>query len=330
MKKYFIFFLLLQICFAAHPQQFAEIGDLDLQSGEIINDCIIGYRTIGKVNADSSNIILFPSWFGGLSEHLVGLIEKYNFIDSSKYHIICVDALGNGISTSPSNYTEELPVFSIQDMVTAEHKLLTDQMKIRHLYAIVGGSMGSFQSFQWLVDYPDFIDKAVLYVCSPQRTSSDKMWLSLEKEIITLHQNYDIPEGETQRIMNILTAFFARSQNHMTKTIETTGFEKYFQKFSNDLSRPFGIANRLSQINAMMQHDITVDFHGSLEKAGNAINTEMLIIVSDSDQIVNPLPAMKLAKLTDSELIILSNECGHLAPGCDMETFVSYIEAFLW
>jgi len=243
--------------------------------------------------------------------------------------IICVDALGNGISTSPSNYDEELPIFSIRDMVKAEHILLTKHLKINHLYAIVGGSMGSFQAFQWLVDYPNFMDKAVTYVCSPQRTSSDKMWLNLEKDIITLHHNYNIPEGETQRIMNILTSFVARSQNYISKDIKSSEFEEYYKKFIPKESETFGIENRLSQINAMIQHDITQDFDHSLEKASKAIQAEMLIIVSDSDQIVNPQPAMKLAKITGSELIVISNECGHLAPGCDMETFVEYIEFFL-
>ena len=79
----------------------------------------------------------------------------------------------------------------------------------------------------------------------------------------------------------------------------------------------------------MLQHDITKDFDNSLEKAAKAIKAKMLIIVSDSDQVVNPQPATKLAKMTGSELIIISNECGHLAPGCDMETFVGYLKNFL-
>jgi len=331
MRKYFIIILIAfsTFLFAEVPQQFTEIGDLILESGEIIKDCKIGYSIIGEANADSSNIIMFPTWFGGLSKHLVSLIEKHNFINRDKFMIICVDALGNGISTSPSNYASELPTFSIRDMVKTQHIMLTKHLKINHLYAIVGGSMGSFQVFQWLVDYPNFMDKAVTYVCSPQRTSSDKMWLNMEKDIITLHQQYEIPEGETQRIMNILTSFVARSQNYISRDIESSEFDEYYKKFKADISRPYGIDNRLSQINAMLQHDITKDFNNSLEETAKNIKAEMLIIVSDSDQIVNPQPAIKLAEISGSELIVISNECGHLVAGCDMENFVGYIESFL-
>ncbi|MBN2281800.1 MAG: alpha/beta fold hydrolase [Candidatus Marinimicrobia bacterium] len=331
MKKYLLILLFFATALRADEttQRFASIGNLVLESGEIIEDCIIGYRTIGTPNKDSSNVVLFPTWFGGLSEHLVGLIEKYNFINPKKYWILCVDALGNGLSSSPSNYSGNFPEYSIRDMVKAEYLLLTQYLKINHVYAIVGGSMGSFQTFQWIVDHPNFMDKAIPYVCSPRRTASDQMWLMLEKDIISLHQDYQIPEGETQRIMNILTAFFARSQTYLSKNIPSSEFEEYYAQFTAGESKPFTLPNRLSQIKAMLQHDITRQFDGSLEKAAAAVKAQLLIIVSDSDQIVNPIPAIKFAELTGSELIVLSNECGHLAPGCDMESFVGYIAKFL-
>ena len=79
----------------------------------------------------------------------------------------------------------------------------------------------------------------------------------------------------------------------------------------------------------MLQHDITKDYNFSLAETAQHIKAQLLIIVSDSDQIVNPKPAIKLAELAGAKLIIMSNECGHLAPGCDMENFVKYISDFL-
>ena len=329
-KTVILIFLLLSHCiFAESVQKFANIGHLQLESGEILKDCKIGYRIIGQVNSDSSNIVLFPTWFGGLSEHLIGIIEKHNFIDSRKYMIIAVDALGNGISSSPSNYPGKMPLFSIKDMVNSQYIMLTEILKIKHLYGIVGGSMGSFQTFQWLVSYPDFMDRAIPYVCSPARTSSDKMWLHLEKDIINLHKKHGICEGETQRIMDLLTAFFCRTQNYISDNIATKDFDEYYRTFSPCESKPFSLENRLSQIEAMLQHDITKDFHNSFEEAAKAVKAKLLIIVSDSDQIVNPKPAIKFAELTNSQIIIMSNQCGHLAPGCDLKIFTNYINTFL-
>ena len=331
MKKIMIIllFLITNFAIAETTQQFAKIGDFQLESGEIIKNCKIGYQIIGKVNVDSSNIVIFPTWFAGLSEHIIGAIEKHNLINKKKYLIIAIDALGNGISSSPSNYMGKMPIFSIKDMVDSQYLMLTKILKIKHLHAVVGGSMGSFQTFQWVTSYPKFMNKAVPYVCSPVRTSSDKMWLNLQKDIITLHKKNQIEEGETQRILNIFTSFFAKTQNNMTQNIKSSKFEEYYKTFVVKISEPFTLDNRLSQINAMIQHDITKDYNYSMEKTAQIIKAEMLIIISDSDQIVNPKPATQFAKLTNSQLIILSNECGHLAPGCDIATFAGYINEFL-
>jgi homoserine O-acetyltransferase len=52
-------------------QQFTELGDLKLQSGAVIQDFRLGYRTLGKLNAQKSNAILWPSWLGGKSADLL-------------------------------------------------------------------------------------------------------------------------------------------------------------------------------------------------------------------------------------------------------------------
>lgn len=57
--------LLVSSVSAQSLQRFANIGDLKLQSGKTLYNCQIGYRTFGSINVDSSNIIIYPSWFGG-------------------------------------------------------------------------------------------------------------------------------------------------------------------------------------------------------------------------------------------------------------------------
>ncbi|MFP4547311.1 MAG: alpha/beta fold hydrolase, partial [Fidelibacterota bacterium] len=261
--------------------------------------------------------------------HIINAVKKHKIVDYERFMVIAIDALGNGVSISPSNYNGEMPVFSIEDMVHSQYKMLSEVLGIDNIYAIVGGSMGSFQTFQWLVSYPDFVEKAVPYVCSPVRTSSDKLWLNLEKDIILVQDAHDVPRGETQRIINLLTAYIAKTQNHLSREVDTDAFSEYYNNFTAVESKPFTLDNRLSQINAMLQHDITREFDHSLEKAAQAVKADLLIIVSDSDQIVNPQPALEFAELTGAELLILSNECGHLAPSCDMEKFTAAIQEFL-
>jgi homoserine acetyltransferase len=63
--------------------------------------------TVGKINADKSNVILWPTMLGSRTEDLLQYIGPERVIDSGKYFVILVDSIGNGISTSPSNGTSQ-------------------------------------------------------------------------------------------------------------------------------------------------------------------------------------------------------------------------------
>jgi homoserine O-acetyltransferase len=90
---------------AQGAQQFASLGDLKLQSGSVIQDFRLGYRTLGKLNAEKSNAILWPSWLGGKSEDLLQFLGPGKVVDTTSYFVVLVDAIGDGVSSSPSNCT---------------------------------------------------------------------------------------------------------------------------------------------------------------------------------------------------------------------------------
>jgi homoserine acetyltransferase len=158
-------------------QRLAPIGDLKLESGNSIRDCVIGYRTLGSLNSGRSHAVVFPTAFGWRSAGLASLIGPGKLIDDGKYFVIVVDSLGDGMSSSPSNSKSQprldFPEFSIRDMVNAEHKLLAGTLQLAHLRAVIGFSMGEMQAFQWAVFYPGYVDKIVSIVGSPQLTAYD-------------------------------------------------------------------------------------------------------------------------------------------------------------
>ena len=96
---------LISFCGSAAAQEikFAPLGDFRLESGETIRNLQMGYRTIGTLNADKSNAILWPTWFTGTSEQLLQFVGPEKLLDTSKYFVILVDALGDGATSSPSN-----------------------------------------------------------------------------------------------------------------------------------------------------------------------------------------------------------------------------------
>lgn len=186
-------------------QQFADLGEFRLRNGEIIHDLRLGYRTLGKLNAEKSNAILWPTWLGGKSEDLLQFVGTGNVVDTSRYFVILVDAIGNGVSSSPSNSKSQalmkFPEFTIRDMVESEHRLATEVLHLSHLRAVIGLSMGGMQAFEWGVTYPDFTDLLIPMVGSPQSTSFDKLMWTAEIDAIELDPawNHGNPTGPLDR-----------------------------------------------------------------------------------------------------------------------------------
>jgi homoserine O-acetyltransferase/O-succinyltransferase len=150
------------------PHQSYNEGDLKLESGEAIKDFSISYVTHGTLNEKKSNAILMVTALGGNHHRIDFMIGPGKALDPDKYFIICTDAVGNGLTTSPSNSTAQprmsFPKFTMRDMVESQYRLLKEKFGIEHVVAVVGPSMGGMQTLQWGVSHPDYMDALVAMV----------------------------------------------------------------------------------------------------------------------------------------------------------------------
>lgn len=314
-------------------QQFASLGDFKLESGEVLRDCRVGYRIFGELAPDRSNAILFLTWFRGTSEDLIGLFGPGKLVDSSKYFIIAVDALADGVSTSPSNSAFQsrmkFPKITIRDMVNSQHQLLTQVLHLSHVKAVMGISMGGMQTFQWMVSYPDFMDKAIPIVGSPRLTPYDLLLCQAENEAIMNDPDWksgeyvENPEASTKEIDTLAIT----TPSHYNRTTTREQALESAKDFSNE--KLFDANNHLRQSQAIMAHDVSAPFGGSMQRAAARVEAQVLIVVNATDHMVNPEPALQFGRLLHARILALNNDCGHLAMDCEPVHVQAEVAAFL-
>src|SRR5438093_12824584 len=150
------------------PHQRYAMGDLRLESGDVIKDFAISYVTHGALNAKRSNAVLMVTALTGNHHRLDFLIGPGKALDTTKYFVVATDAIGNGLTTSPSNSKAQprmqFPKFGMRDMVESQRRLLGEKLGIDHVVAVVGPSMGGMQALQWGVSHADFMDGLVALV----------------------------------------------------------------------------------------------------------------------------------------------------------------------
>jgi homoserine O-acetyltransferase len=116
------------------PFETHELGDFELEQGGKIRSLKLAYATFGTLSPEKDNAILFPTWFSGSNKILeLGYVGPGRALDPSKYFIILVNQIGNGLSSAPHNTkppfnAARFPVVHIGDDVRAQHKLITENL----------------------------------------------------------------------------------------------------------------------------------------------------------------------------------------------------------
>jgi homoserine O-acetyltransferase/O-succinyltransferase len=142
------------------------IKNFKTESGVTLPEARVVYGTYGKLNAAHDNVVLLPSHYMAKLNGYEWLMGPGKALDPEKLFLVTTEMFGNGSSSSPSNTPEpfhgpRFPVMTIRDNVEAVHRLLGEDLKVTHLRAIIGFSMGAQQAFQWAVSYPAMADRIV-------------------------------------------------------------------------------------------------------------------------------------------------------------------------
>lgn len=144
--------------------RFHSLGHFSLESGAVLESAALAYVTDGALNAAGDNVVLVPSYYSGTHASYAKWIGPGRALDTKKYFVVRTNMLGNGLSTSPSNYPGSFPFVSIGDNVRAQFDLLTRGLGISRIALAVGWSLGAMQSLHWGMTYPGMVAR-VMAVC---------------------------------------------------------------------------------------------------------------------------------------------------------------------
>ncbi len=299
-------------------QQFVSLGNFPLENGQQIMDCKIGYRTFGKLNAKRSNAVIYPTPGGTTTFMIESFMGMGTDIDTTRFYLILVDALGNGVSSSPSNSISQpkilFPQFSIRDMVNTQYRMLIEKLDIHHLAAVVGGSMGGLQALQWAVSYPEFMDKCVSIEGSPKFSAYDLLWTNTYIETVihdTAYHGGNYTVNPVFPVAAHLSQLILTTPAYLNNNTPADSFPRWFAAIGNSPAY-IDCNNFLWQIKACILQDISADANGSLENTAKKIKAKMLIIANKQDHMINQEASIQFAKMANAELVVMDSDLGHL------------------
>jgi len=275
------------------------IENFRTESGAILPKARIVYGTYGHLNAAHDNAVLLPSHYMANLRGYEWLIGPGRALNPTELFLVISELFGNGSSSSPSNTPEpfhgpRFPVTTIRDNVEAVHRLLTEELKVTHLRAVIGFSMGAQQAFQWAVSYPDFADRVV--ATSGTAKTYEHGIVRLEGQIAALTADaafeggdYKSPPAKGLEAFGAVWAGWLYSQEWWRRELwrstvpEGTTFE---QMLARNRTRFRADANDyILQARTWEQHDVgkTPGFGGDVERALRSIKVPLLYMPSETD-----------------------------------------------
>ncbi|HEY1987034.1 MAG TPA: alpha/beta fold hydrolase [Terracidiphilus sp.] len=286
----------------AEPIEHAYVlHDFRTESGVVLPQAKIVYGTYGHLNAAKDNAILLPSHYMANMHGYAWLIGPGKALDPSRQFLVATELFGNGRSSSPDNTPEpyhgpRFPVTTIRDNVEAVHELLTRELGIRHLRAVIGFSMGAQQAFQWSVSYPDFMDRVV--ATSGTAKTYGHGIVRLESQIIALTTDPAFKQGDyttepekgIEAFSLVWTAWLFSQEwwrQELWKTDEPAGttFNQVVEHYRTHFIPGADANNLILQMRTWEQNDVgaTPGFDGDERKALQSIKAKVLYMPSETD-----------------------------------------------
>ncbi len=188
-------------------------------TGEIMPELTLHYTTVGEPTGVPVLVLhgTTGSGKGMINPAFAGeLFGPGQPLDAAKHFIILPDAIGTGQSSKPSDgLRARFPTYNYDDMVAAQHRLVTEHLGIKRLRLVIGNSMGGMQTWLWAQQFPEMMDIAVPMASLPIAMSG-RNWIMRRLIIDSIRKDPDWQAGNYTRqppSLQLASVFFAAATN---------------------------------------------------------------------------------------------------------------------
>lgn len=165
-------------------------------SGETLPALRMHYATLGTPHRDAAgeidNAVMILHGTGGSGRQFLvpqfadELYGPGQPLDIKRWYVILPDNIGHGKSSKPSDGLRmAFPHYDYDDMVTAQYRLVTETLGVKHLQLILGTSMGCMHGFVWGTTHPGVALRLAPFACNAMAIAGrNRTWRKMSIDAI--------------------------------------------------------------------------------------------------------------------------------------------------
>ena len=276
-----------------------DAGNVVLQSGRTFRNMQLAYKTFGALNADRSNVIVYPTSYSAQHMDTQYMIAPGAALDPDRYFIVIPNLFGNGLSSSPSttpwpDVGSRYPNVTYFDAVQVQRRMLAELWGVDKVALVYGWSMGAMQAYHWAALFPDTVER-IAVVCGSARCSAhNQVFIEGVKHALMADPAYQdgvFTERPVRglRAMGRVYAGWALSQTfyreELWRELGASSLEDYLVAYWETGFARRDPADLLAQLWTWQHGDISANplYQGDLPKALAAIRARVLLMPGDQD-----------------------------------------------
>ncbi|MBD2111537.1 alpha/beta fold hydrolase [Nodosilinea sp. FACHB-141] len=278
------------------------LQEFPLQCGVVLPQVEVVYQVYGELNSHHSNAILYPTSYGAQHTDVDWLVRPGGILDPSRWCVVMVNMLGNGLSTSPSNcpvVAQPGVYFTHYDNVRAQQALVTQELGIDQLALVYGWSMGAQQGYHWGALYPNRVQRLAALCGTAKTTDHNKIFLYSLRAALTSDPTWNgerfegTPDRGFHTFAQIYASWAASQAYYRAKPYLAWGYdslEDYILRGWEAGYRQRDPHNLLAMIDTWLRCDVGDNpvYQGDYAKAMGLITAKTLVMPATTDLYFTP------------------------------------------